>query len=127
MAKLTNEQRKAMFAKWGFDLTDFKPDGFKKVLKGLELQEGTVFRTFHEDPEGVGRGFVWKNDHVTIETKNNPITGQYGTDRMREPEINYAGYIGIEGDRAHVLKAVKLIKQNASEIKDESPNNRDFI
>ena len=25
-------------AKWGFDLTDFKPNGFQKVLKALKIR-----------------------------------------------------------------------------------------
>ncbi len=116
---------------WGFDLTDFKPDGFQKVLKELGITQEYV-RTWHEaDPEinleRQGRGFVWEGEGILIETKNNPITGQYGTERMREPEINYAGYIGITGLPDQVKNAVKLIKKNTTYRKNESPNEREYI
>jgi len=115
---------------WGFDLTEFKPDGFQKVLKELGIPQEYV-RTWHEPDETrkekVGRGFVWEGEGIKIETKNNPITGQYGTERMREPEINYAGYIGITGLPDQVKNAVKLIKKNTTYRKGESPNEREFI
>ncbi len=116
---------------WGFDLTDFKPDGFQKVLKELGIPQEYA-RTWHEaDPEinleRQGRGFVWEGEGILIETKNNPITGQYGTERMREPEINYAGYIGITGLPDQVKNAVKLIKKNTTYRKNESPNEREYI
>ncbi len=115
---------------WGFDLTDFKPDGFQKVLKELGIPQEYV-RSWHEPDETrnerVGRGFVWEGEGIMIETKNNPITGQYGTERMREPETNYAGYIGITGLPDQVKNAVKLIKKNTTYRKGESPNEREFI
>jgi hypothetical protein len=115
---------------WGFDLTDFKPNAFGKVLKELGIPQEYV-RTYHEPDETrkerVGRGFVWEGEGIKIETKNNPITGQYGTEGQREPEINYAGYIGITGLPDQVKKAVQLIKKNTSFRKGESPNERQFI
>jgi len=115
---------------WGFDLTDFEPDGFQKVLKGLGIPQEYV-RSWHEPDEifkeeRQGRGFVWEGEGIMIETKNNPITGQYGTERMREPEKDYASYIGITGVPDQVKKAVGLIKKYG-DAKGESPLTRDFI
>lgn len=122
---------KTGITQWGFDLTDFKPNTFEKVLKELGIpQEFT--RTYHEaDPElkleRQGRGFVWEGEGILIETKNNPISGEYGTEGRREPEMNYAGYIGITGQPEQVKKAVQLIKKNTTYRKGESPNEREFI
>jgi len=73
------------------------------------------------------RGFVWHGEGIEITTGNNPITGQYSNPNMREPEVNYASYIGITGLPDQVKMAVKLIKKHSSVIKDESKNRRDFI
>jgi len=127
--KRTVLQKNAGDIDWGFDLTDFEPDGFQKVLKQLGIPQEYV-RTWHEpddiNKERQGRGFVWEGEGIIIETKNNPITGQYGNPKQREPEKNYAGYIGITGQPDQVKNAVKLIKKFGS-AKDESPNSRDFI
>ena len=61
-----------------------------------------------------------------IETKNNPITGEYGNPKQREPEKDYAGYIGITGQPEQVKIAVKLIKMFGTS-QDESPKRREFI
>lgn len=111
------------FLEWGFDLTDFEPDTFPKMLNQLGMPLDPR-RSFHED--GQGRGFVWETEGLLIETKNNPITGQYGQPQLREPEKNYAGYIGIEGTPEQVKETVKLIKKY-SDSEDESPNVRNFI
>lgn len=108
-------------AEWGFDLTDFKPGGFVKVLKGIEASPSVTIRTV-----GVGSGsfykeFHWKGKGVTIITGNNPISGG------PRGEKNYASYIGISGSPEAVKNAVKLIKKYAEYIKGESKNRRDFI
>jgi len=127
--KRTVLQKNAGDIDWGFDLTDFEPEGFQKILKQLGIPQEYV-RTWHEpddfNKERQGRGFVWEGEGIIIETKNNPITGQYGNPKQREPEKNYAGYIGITGQPDQVKNAVKLIKKFGS-AKDESPNSRDFI
>lgn len=129
--KLTDKQRKAMFAKkteWGFDLTDFEPDGFQKVLKGLKIPLGNVSEDFGRDIDNAPyrRGWKWHGEGIEIITGNNPITGEYRQTTQRSPEKDYASYIGIEGERAKVLLAVKLIKETSGN-KDESPERRDFI
>ncbi len=127
--KRTVSKHSSPHLEWGFDLTDFEPNGFQKVLKGLGIPQEYV-RSWHEPDETIkerqGRGFVWEGEGIMIETKNNPITGQYGTERMREPEKDYASYIGISGQPDQVKKAVELIKKYG-DAKDESPNRRDFI
>jgi len=124
------QNRPENFLEWGFDLTDFEPNTFQKMLKELGMPQEYV-RTWHEaDPdlnlERQGRGFVWQTEGLLIETKNNPITGEYGNPKQREPEKDYAGYIGIEGTPEQVKEAVKLIKKYSGN-KDESPNRREFI
>ncbi len=128
--KRTVLQKNAGDIDWGFDLTDFEPEGFQKVLKNLEMPQEFV-RTWHEaDPElnleRQGRGFVWEGEGIMIETKNNPITGEYGNPKQREPEKDYAGYIGITGQPEQVKIAVKLIKMFGTS-QDESPKRREFI
>lgn len=114
---------------WGFDLTDFKNGQFKDVLKGLGIVEADVTNDMGEDLDGkpYRRGFVWHGEGIEITTGNNPITGQYSNPNMREPEVNYASYIGITGLPDQVKMAVKLIKKHSSDIKDESKNRRNFI
>jgi len=114
---------------WGFDLTEFKPDGFQKLLKDVGIPEGDVSKDFGEDLDGnkYGRGFIWHGEGIEITTGNNPITGQYARPEAREPEVNYASYIGITGLPDLVKVAVRSVKKNTVFIKDESKNMRDFI
>lgn len=106
--------------KHGFDLTDFKPGGWERVLRGI----GATTK-----PKKMSTGypmFRWvgkraKGAKVAIFTGNDPITGG------PRGEKNYASYIGIEGDPQAVKDVVRLIKQEADYIKDESPGRRDFI
>ncbi len=106
-------------AKHGFDLTDFKPGGFKKLLKVL----GIPMVAKHKE----GYGFYWKGMGIEIITGNNPITGKFNRTGGRKAEKNYASYMGIEGDDAMVKTAVKHIKLNTSYRKGESVGKRDFI
>ena len=103
----------------GFDLSDFKPGGFKKVLKALGIPATA-------DHQG-SRGFFWKGRDILIVTGNNPITGKFNNPQNRKPERNYASYIGIEGSEEKVKRAVELIKKYTSYRKGESKGRRDFI
>mgnify|MGYP001215146494 FL=1 len=107
-------------AKHGFDLAGFKPGGYKKVLKAL----GIPMRSKIGRPE---KGFQWKGRDILIVTGNDPITGKFRNPENRDPERNYASYIGIEGEEQKVKQAVKLIKQNLQYYKEESKGKRDFI
>jgi len=107
-------------AKHGFDLAGFKPGGYKKVLKALSIP----MRSKIGKPE---KGFQWKGRDILIVTGNDPITGKFRNPENRDPERNYASYIGIEGDEKKVEQAVKLIKQNLQYYKEESKGKRDFI
>lgn len=134
-----------MVTKHGFDLTDFvlvteaparlnfeivdKEAGaqiFAEILEELDLPKDAKFEPIYEGSSC--NGFVFENEKLKIVTGNNPITGQYNRgDNFRERELGYAGYIGLEGEKEAVKKAVTLIKKRASMIKDESPGRRDFI
>ena len=113
-------------AQHGFDLTDFKPGGFKKFLKALSIPmiaKGSSTGASWSD----GKSFFWRNKDIIIITGNNPITGKY-RNKNRAPEKNYASYIGIETKtREDMDRVVKLMKQNLTYYKDESRGRRDFI
>ena len=114
-------------AQHGFDLTDFKPGGFKRFLKALGIPmiaKGSSTGASWSD----GRSFYWRNKDIIIITGNNPITGQYRDKGRRDPEKNYASYVGIETkDPKDMDRVVKLFKQNTSYRKGESRGKRDFI
>ena len=111
----------------GFDLTDFKPGGFKRFLKALGIPmvaKGSSTGVKWSD----GRSFFWRNKDIIIITGNNPITGQYRDEGRRKPEKNYASYVGIEARTQELMdKVVKLFKQNTSYRKGESKGRRSFI
>lgn len=102
---------------WGFDLTDIPAEKWQELVDMFKL------KLTHVD----GKAFDWVSPNLVIITSNNPITGDYYQKGRRDNEKGYAGYIGITGDKASVLKAKNFIKKNATEIKDESKNQRDFI
>ena len=109
----------------GFDLSDFKPGGFKKLLKTLGIP--TIAKGSHQGGSDTSNGFFFRNKDIIIITGNNPITGKF-RNQNREPEKNYASYIGIETKtREDMDKLVKLIKQHTSYRKGESRGRRDFI
>jgi len=114
-------------AQHGFDLTDFKPGGFKKFLKALGIPmiaKGSSTGA----PWSDGRNYFWRNKDIIIITANNPITGQYYAKGRRSPEKNYASYVGIETkDPKDMDKVVRLFKQNTSYRKGESKGRRDFV
>ena len=114
-------------AQHGFDLTDFKPGGFKRFLKALGIPmvaKGSSTGVSWSD----GKSFFWRNKDIIIITGNNPITGQYRDKGRRDPEKNYASYVGIETkDPKDMDRVVKLFKQNTSYRKGESKGRRDFV
>ena len=59
-------------AQHGFDLTDFKPGGFQKVLKALRIKPKANLDRNES-------GWEWKGNGITIVTGNNPITGEYAS------------------------------------------------
>ena len=114
-------------AQHGFDLTDFKPGGFKKFLKALGIPmvaKGSSTGASWSD----GRSFFWRNKDIIIITGNNPITGQYRDEGRRSPEKNYASYVGIETRNPKDMdNVVKLFKKHTSYRKGESKGRRSFI
>ena len=108
-------------AKHGFDLTDFKPKGYQKVLKALKIKPKAQLDRNES-------GWEWKGNGIMIVTGNNPITGEYaGGAVRRKNEKNYASYIGAEGKPELVQQAVELIKKHTTYIKAESPGRRSYI
>ena len=113
---------------WGFELTDFEPNSFEKILTNLGIKEGNVTdKLISVNEKMVRTGFIWSGDGITIITSNNPITGEYNQPERRPPEIGYAGYIGVQGESAKVDRAVKLIRDHIGIGTEESPNKREFI
>ena len=114
-------------AQHGFDLTDFKPGGFKRFLKALGIPmiaKGSSTGASWSD----GRSFYWRNKDIIIITGNNPITGQYRDKGRRDPEKNYASYVGIETRNPEDMdNVVKLFKKFTSYRKGESKGRRDFV
>ena len=114
-------------AQHGFDLSDFKPGGFKKFLTALgipKIAKGSSTGASWSD----GKNYYWRNKDVIIITANNPITGQYYAKGRRSPEKNYASYVGIETKNPEDMdKVVKLFKQNTSYRKGQSKGRRDFV
>ena len=107
---------------YGFDLTDFKSNGFQKVLKWLKI------RPKGERTDTSGGAWEWKGNGILIVTANNPITGEYASGEIkRKKEKNYASYMGVEGKEERVLDAVALIHTHASYIKAENPRRRTYI
>ena len=114
-------------AQHGFDLTDFKPGGFKRFLKALGIPRVSKGSSTGA-PWSDGRNYFWRNKDIIIITANNPITGQYNMKGRRKPEKNYASYVGIETkDPKDMDKVVRLFKQNTSYRKGESKGRRDFV
>ena len=112
-------------AQHGFELTDFKPGGFKKLLKTLGIP--TIAKGSHTGGSDTSNGFFFRNKDIVIITGNNPITGKY-RNKNRAPEKNYASYIGIETKNPKDMKrVVNLIKQNTSYRKGESRGTRGYI
>ena len=113
-------------AKHGFDLTDFKPKGFQKVLKDLKIRPKAQLDRNES-------GWEWKGNGIMIVTGNNPITGEYASSASgkspikRKNEKDYASYIGIEGKPELVQQAAELVHKWASYIKAESPGRRSYI
>ena len=114
-------------AQHGFDLTDFKPGGFKRFLKALGIPmvaKGSSTGASWSN----GKPYYWRNKDIIIITNNNPITGQYYEPSRRSPEKNYASYVGIETkDPKDMDRVVKLFKKHTSYRKGESKGRRDFI
>ena len=107
-------------SKHGFDLTDFKRNGFKQLLKALKIRPKAEL-------DRNERGWEWKGNGILIVTGNNPITGEYAGSMPRKNEKDYASYMGVEGKPDLVQQAVELIHKWASYIKDESPGKRHYI
>ena len=121
--------KKKGWISWGFDLTSFgSADDFQALLSRHGLSR--YKKVAHKDYAGkhIYNTFEWSGDGLTIITANNPLTGEYsGGNKQREPEKGYASYIGIDGRPDKVKALVEDIKGTTRDIKDESPNERQFV
>ena len=70
----------------GFDLSEFKPGGFKKVLKALGIP--TIAKGSHTGGSDTSGGFYFRNKDIIIITGNNPITGKF-RNKNREPDMSF--------------------------------------
>ena len=122
LVKMLNEGKR----QHGFDLTDFKSNGFQKVLKALGIRPQAKLDRNES-------GWEWKGNGILIVTGNDPITGKYASSYSgkspvkRKDEKNYASYMGVEGKSELVDKAVELIRKYATYIKREDPKRRSYI
>ena len=107
-----NESEKAQH---GFDLTDIPAKDWKKLVDKFAL------KVSKKDDR-----FEWKGKDILVVTKNNPITGKYGSKGKREDEKDYTSYIGIEGKKELVKKIASFINKYGSP-KDESKGTREYI
>ena len=98
-------------AELGCDLTTFKPGAFQKFLNELGLNP--------TDWKYRGDSFEWWGDDLVVVTKNNPITGEYAGGK-RDPEKDYASFMGFSGVKDEINLVKKLLKKYTADIKEIS-------
>ena len=114
------------FISCGFDSTDLNPGAWESLLSKFNLEyRGTSSEDTRQD--GYVRGYVWANEVVEIVTSNNPITGASNYTKSENKEIDFAGYIGIEGPSGTVGEIAKFILENAYYVKEFEPGVKGFI
>ena len=113
---------------WGFNLTDFPHNGFKKLLQelGISLKVHLVRR------ESFGfNDFLWSGNNLEILTHCNPLTGefQHETLKQRKDRLDYAGYMGLRStDKGKLERAVSFIRRYGdTQWYDESEGESKFI
>lgn len=124
------KQENGMY-EWGFDLTDFKDeDEYKRseeegVKKFEELLE--KFSMSYKGYSESGVGYEWsdREESIVMVTGNNPITGEYSDNKIREK--GYLSYVGISCKSREVLQEFIIeFRNRAAFIKEES-NGRLYI
>jgi hypothetical protein len=111
--KLLNESN----YEYGFDLTGISSKKWKELLKMFSIPT---------TPKLENKKWIWKSTkhNVVIVTANDPISGKYAAKGTREDEVDYASYIGVEGDKDIVVQIVRFINKNADDIKDQQVGRR---
>lgn len=127
------------FAEYSFARVMFQPDGWGHVLAALKIKD---------DPKVVvvptvldKRGtpdlfehlvFMWTGKDIELVTRNDPTTGYSVNDvtpsrrpprNQQNTRIDYAGTIGIRGERAKVVWATDLVAQFARGIVTGRPSD----
>jgi hypothetical protein len=130
---ISEASSKSTTLEYGFDLTDFKPGGFQRFLKRVDISPKIT------PSRGKNGEFIWTNDGLglTIVTGNNPITGEYSIKGRRDPEVDFASYIGISVEKLDdpdtvdpkeiMDYVVNALKSNTSYIKGEDKKKRSYI
>jgi len=118
---------------WGFDCTHFgTAKKFKQILLDNDLPENPRIKNHPEKKMGsytvpASKTFIWENNKISMETQNNPISGEYTRINARHIDPGFASYIGIQGNSPEVQKIVDDIKRATRSIKAESPCERRYI
>ena len=101
--------------KYGFDLTYFDIEGWN--ASGI---------TFSGQIDGA---WAWKAPGCVLVTAYNPLTGEYCRPHAHdmEKEMGYASFMGVEGEKADVMRLVRLIKKHAVYIKGFEAGERGYI
>jgi hypothetical protein len=103
----------------GFDLTNISARAFFKLLTINKLQ-------WTQRKLGSG-AYVWGFKEGYIVTGNCPLTGNYARPELRDHEIGYASYIGVQGTKAFRDRVAKFIRHNATQIKEYDKNRRSWL
>lgn len=119
-------------AEAGFDLTKFSSaDSFQRFVENYHLEGPYDVPLYpsQQNPDveaGDLKGWVWADEYVLVMVTANPLTGVRAR-IQREPEPGYAGYIGIEGERASVKAVFRAIRRRASECKGYDNTHSKYI
>lgn len=111
----------------GFDLTSFNTrEQFVALLEELGLDPYYDYARVNASTDSSEDYYyyVWGNKNGMILLGNNPITGEYRDGSFKD--YGYASYIGIEGNKEFVDRALHLIIQ-CGNIKDIDKQRRSFI
>ena len=70
--------------------------------------------------------FVWTARGLTVDTHNNPETGEYSQPNRRDDEPGYASYIGASGDPARIREFREALKRHATWRKSPITHDRSY-
>lgn len=126
----------AQCKEWGFDLTDFGREphrtdaNFKRALARGKLTNHSTRPYVIGVNYPTANHFYWctASEDLCLITANNPLTGVHGYYPERPKEVGYAGSMAVVGKNpSDVLNLVKIVRENSTYKKGESPCKRDFI
>jgi hypothetical protein len=131
---------------WGFDLTDFNDyekaeddetngaEKFQELLDMFNLKLKIKNESKHYI--SIESAYTWTNydddwsedkNALMLVTANNPITGEYMNNKVKDKEVGYLSYVGVTCNSRETLKHfIEEFRAKASYIKGES-NFREYI